>query len=79
MAYKRKTEDVMMGGRGLPVGIVGVPGLAQYFGVHCATITRYVADGRLPKPFRDLSNRWAWRWEDIHALIEQIKKQSTAA
>ncbi|TNI15491.1 helix-turn-helix transcriptional regulator [Aeromonas veronii] len=76
MAYKRKTEEVLIGSNGLPVGLVGIPELAKFFGVHGVTIHRWVADGRLPKPFRDLSKRQVWQWQDIHSLIEQLKSQA---
>lgn len=79
MTYKRKTEEVLMGSNGQPVGLVGIPELARYFGVHCVTIHRWIADGRLPRPFRDLSKRQVWQWQDIQNLIEQMKNQSAPA
>jgi predicted DNA-binding transcriptional regulator AlpA len=78
MGYKRKADDVMVGSNGRPVGVVGIPELSRYMGVHCATIIRCIADGRLPQPFRDLRNRRVWRWEDINALIEKMRAQSAA-
>ena len=76
MSYKRKAEAVLLGSDGRPVGLVGIPELAKYFGVHGVTIHRWIADGRLPKPFRNLSNRQVWQWEEIHNLIEQMKTKT---
>ena len=63
---------------GIPKGYIGVNELCEWFGKSKKTIYQMVAEGRLPKPFKD-GKLNIWDRKEIKSILEYAKftKQTT--